>query len=121
MLESKILHPPGWEAWPVRSAQLNIVEKAAGILLSYPSRKAGKISTLGHRDTKASYNTELGNYMDKPVMSGSGKREIQKAKHPKLHILCREKSKSWVSDECHCLDYAQNFASMLQLLLQKFR
>lgn len=66
-------------------------EKAACILLSLPLEKQMKYLCWRHNEAKASYNRGMGNYMDMPMMSGSGKRKLQRTKHPNLHMFFSEK------------------------------
>lgn len=65
-------------------------EKATCVLLSLPLEKQMKYLYWRHNETKASCNRGMGNHMDMPMMSGSGKRKLQRTKHPNLHIFFRE-------------------------------
>lgn len=51
-------------------------EKAACVLLSLPLEKQRKYLYWRHNETKASNSRGMGNYVDMPMMSGSGKRKL---------------------------------------------
>lgn len=92
-------------------------EKATCVLLLLPLEKQMKYLYWRHNETKASCNRGMGNHMDMPMMSGSGKRKLQRTKHPNLHIFFQRRPKSWVSNECYYLVYVQNFASTSRFFL----
>lgn len=58
------LNPHAWKARLVRSTQPKVQRKGSMHSVHTPSRKADKISALGHSETKASCNRVTGNYVD---------------------------------------------------------
>lgn len=58
------MNPYAWKARLVRSTQPKVQRKGSMHSVHTPFRKADKISALGHRETKASCNRVMGNYVD---------------------------------------------------------